>query len=103
MNLDRILRVPGVSGVALADGSGALLEAHDEEEGEALAAVTAYMVMLVGGLGESLGLGLVSRVSGISSERVVVTHVRDGELLTLKIEPAAEAAEAEAQVLAVLG
>ncbi len=63
MDLSRIGTIPGIKSAVLGDLGGALIEAVNHPDAEAMAAVMGFAIGQLGAAGESLGLGRLRRIA----------------------------------------
>jgi hypothetical protein len=92
-DLTLIAGVPGVKSAVLGDLAGSYLDAVEEQDGEAVAAVMGFLASIVSQVGTELGLGALERMS-LSGEAVAHVVLVDGSsVLAARVErPAALAA-----------
>jgi predicted regulator of Ras-like GTPase activity (Roadblock/LC7/MglB family) len=88
-----ITKVPGVTGAVLSDAAGVHLDAAGNVDGEAAAAVMAFLTSALGQAGEALGLGALRKVAFAGPTGGCVVGVgRDAVVTAFVASPAAAAA-----------
>ncbi len=87
--LTQIGAIPGVRSAVLGDRAGVLLEAVNDPDAEATAAVSGYLAGALADAGSQLGLGELSRLSLAGATRACLLAVSGGALVTTRVEPAA--------------
>lgn len=88
-------RIPGVASAVLGDLAGGFHDAIREQDGEAVAAVAAFVASALVAAGEELGLGALRRVAVAAEQRAAVVIVSSGVVVTVRVEPASALAEVE--------
>lgn len=82
----QIAKLPEVLALVVTDEEGSLLEVAGDIDGEALGAIHAVTVQGLARCGETLGLGLLQRVSLTSVKRACVVGVYEQEVLGVYLD-----------------
>ena len=94
-DLALIARLPEVRSAVLGDLGGAFLDALREPDGEAVAAVSGFVVTSLVEAGEHLGLGALRTATVAGATRAHVIVLGGASVLTACVEPAAGAGAVE--------
>jgi len=94
-DLAMVTSISEVKSAVLCDLEGAFLDAFNEPEGEAVAAVMGYVAVTLQAAGETLGLGALRRVSLASPRHSSVVLVDGGSVISAVIEPTSALAAVE--------
>jgi predicted regulator of Ras-like GTPase activity (Roadblock/LC7/MglB family) len=76
-----------VTGIVVADPSGALVDSSGEVDGESVAAVVAVAVRSLNTIGEPLGVGALRRATLMGSGFTCVVAATDRELFGIYVDP----------------
>ena len=87
MELARISKLPDVRSAVLGDLTGTFLDAVNEPDGEAVAAIMGFLSSTLIRAGDQLGLGALGRISLSGDSRAFVVVVRDSSVITASVEP----------------
>lgn len=79
--------LPEVMSTVLGDRDGALLECHDDPDGETVAAVTGFAMTHMLEAGERLGLGDLHRLTTSGGGKASLVYLSGDFLLTAWVDP----------------
>jgi predicted regulator of Ras-like GTPase activity (Roadblock/LC7/MglB family) len=83
----QIARFPEVTGVVVADPSGALIDSNGDVDGESVGAVVAVAVRSLNTAAESLGVGTLKRATITGSGFACLIVATDRELFGIYADP----------------
>lgn len=94
--------LPEVASTVVGDRRGVLVEAVNEPDGEAIAAVSGYAATYFSEAGERLGLGTLSRLHISGGQQASLLFVEGDVLMSARVAPGRPLADVERKVDAVL-
>jgi hypothetical protein len=97
-NFSLIARIPEVTGAALTDTSGALIDSAGQMDGEAAGAIHCYVALALSRAGEALGLGAFERSTMAASARQCLIFLHEGSVLGVNINPNKSASSIEKKI-----
>ncbi|HEY5955973.1 MAG TPA: roadblock/LC7 domain-containing protein [Polyangiaceae bacterium] len=101
-NIQLVTKLPEVSGVALSDTSGALIECIGQMDGEVTGAIHAYVAQALSKAGDVLGIGAFERASLSSSAGTCLIFLHEDAVLGVNINAKSPTALVENKICEIL-
>lgn len=98
VNTSAIRNLKEVRGTVVGNTAGALLEAFEEPDGEAVAAVTGFATHRLSEAGAQLGLGTLANLTTTGGQGAFLVAIQDDTVVSVRVDPTASMNPLETKV-----